>query len=59
MKPSECEGCDSYRSKEQSCFAILTHTEIKNIMSCPCGKCLVKTMCSDVCDDFLEARRSK
>lgn len=60
MKPSECMGCRSYHHEGKWCLAIsYIHIEAANIKSCACAACLVKVMCSDVCDKFEKARGPK
>lgn len=49
-KESECEGCRSY---EGYCkFGIIQNIAKTN--GCPCRTCLVKGICNDLCDDFMD-----
>jgi len=46
-KKKICKGCMSIIQ-----FRTCTVEPIKNNKHCPCSLCLVKTMCSEPCEDF-------
>lgn len=52
---SECKGCKSYDEKEYCRFGIIQN--IENTKGCPCRTCLIKVVCNDLCDEFLEYKR--
>jgi hypothetical protein len=43
MKPKECAGCAKWGNTLNSCY--FTKHPHKYIRSCPCGECLIKTIC--------------
>ncbi len=52
MKQEECEGCWSYGSVNIVCLSMPSNggrNHIDQIYGCPCGECLVKTMCDIGC----------
>ena len=60
MIPQElCKGCKNYRYSRYGdiyyCFHRLKATYLFNLTLeiCPCTNCLMKPMCSQQCEDFL------
>ncbi len=50
MKREECEGCWSYGPVNVVCLSMPNRrSHIDQIHGCPCGECLVKTMCNIGC----------
>ncbi len=51
---NNCKGCLTYiEVYEIGCAFTMGGTpKIKSGITCPCTKCLVKVMCSEVCDIF-------
>lgn len=48
MSSDICEGCYGINQKTRSCFVKL---DLEDYENCPCGRCLVKSMCSEVCQE--------
>jgi len=47
-----CKGCShQMKVRPECCF---TKSGILSLENCLCETCLIKTVCSDVCDDFKE-----
>lgn len=48
-----CYGCAAYKKDEYGdyCEYSVHNTEVEGI--CPCVKCLIKSVCDEACDDFL------
>ena len=46
-----CQGCWS-TMKCNDIWPTCKNVHIKDYKDCPCAKCLVKSMCSDVCEEF-------
>ena len=51
-KQSDCIGCRSYNSIENIRFCRTSNSEFK-ICNCVCRKCIVKIMCGNFCDEYL------
>lgn len=61
---AECLACDIYIVSREDEESIILYTEAcyvtyKKItdIKCPCGSCLVKTMCGYPCKEFMEFRK--
>jgi len=50
---NHCTGCRS--SQQQCCIIEKLKVDgfLKEIVNCPCGICLVKSMCKNGCDDYI------
>ncbi len=48
MSSDICEGCHGINHKTRSCFV---KSDLEDYKDCPCGGCLVKVMCSEVCQE--------
>ena len=50
-----CNGCKSLRCYGR-CYGgfecVHTRVGIKDLITCPCKECLLKTVCQDVCPEF-------
>ena len=50
-----CFGC--FKHNDKSCYMRVGFlTRKKESIICPCVDCLVKSMCSDICEEFNEYR---
>lgn len=50
-----CDGCYSFvlfNDNELDNECTYTRGGIRDILNCPCKKCLIKSMCKDACDNF-------
>jgi hypothetical protein len=50
-KFTHCTGCHSYSSKPGSACILIKHNQKGK---CPCTLCIVKTMCDDACQSFIQ-----
>ena len=53
-----CSGCNQlrdYSSGENNFECHYTTLGVKNIERCPCGQCIIKTLCSERCQEFTTA----
>ncbi len=63
MKSDECDGClSNYKDMDNMCSDMTTTKtmvlkDVRHISECPCSECLVKTMCSVPCQEFLKNKR--
>jgi hypothetical protein len=48
-KQSECSGCLTYNNNTGTC-----HIKIIDVHLCPCQQCLVKCMCREICDEYID-----
>lgn len=61
IPPKICEGCLSYyipyeegsRWYQQFKSCVIPIPKISETLFCPCSKCIIKGVCTEVCDDFL------
>ncbi len=49
-----CKGCLSLSKIYNEC--IFTKRNITNMPDCPCMNCILKTICSEDCNDFINTR---
>lgn len=49
-----CKGCHTYEVTKGKCITKSTITKMddSNELICPCSLCLIKSMCSDPCDEM-------
>ena len=57
MNIKDCKGCYSERfmntaHKNYTVCEILYEGEIKVIFMCPCVECLIKMMCTEICQSY-------
>lgn len=50
----ECKGCLDYISG--LCYDM---RRVSDLEQCPCKKCLIKSMCKEICDDFIKYDRNR
>lgn len=49
----ECKGCNLSDIHKESCFTKPQYTDKnKKTYQCPCLNCLVKVMCTEICQDY-------
>lgn len=56
MEDSECKGCKTYDEKGYCRFGVIQN--IENTDGCPCRTCLIKVICNNLCDEFINYKRS-
>ena len=57
MKVFKCKGCLTYEdamSKEVDSYAVCNHIPFVKDNNCPCHTCVVKSMCIEPCDIYIE-----
>jgi len=53
---SYCEGCSSYWNGSDTCNLSYNN---KGEGTCPCTECIIKIMCSDPCEVYIEYNTKK
>jgi len=49
---TECKGCQSYDNDLQECTLGFV-SSLSETLECPCKTCLIKCMCTQVCDRLI------
>lgn len=49
----QCKGCALSQLMRDDCFTKPTYIHKNITYNCPCLNCLVKSMCSEICPDYL------
>lgn len=52
-----CQGCRTYVYTYTNKY--ICADNMKNPSECPCTQCLVKSVCSDGCDDFFRSKEKE
>ena len=50
---NECKGCRTYDANFEDGCTLGFRPRISETEECPCRKCLIKSMCSNVCDELI------
>jgi hypothetical protein len=53
MIHENCKGCSSLTTNAKKKLFVCFNIDTDAIDSCPCQTCLIKSMCSQVCDDYI------
>jgi hypothetical protein len=55
IPPKECKTCKGWVSLLESCIhKTPSMTPEEQMTICPCKNCLIKTMCEDDCQEFID-----
>lgn len=51
---TDCRGCYTYMLRENFPYDTSLCSLISDLSECPCLQCIVKSMCSEACENFKE-----